>query len=44
MGAWSLRQWVSMGTPNSIDGDRNTNLKTSGSGFIAIIRTEESGQ
>ncbi len=44
MGAWSLRQWVSMGTPNFMDGGRNTNLKTSSSGFIAIVRTEEAGQ
>ncbi len=44
MGAWSLRQWVPMGAPNSIDGDRNANRKTSGSGLIAIFRTEEAGQ
>ncbi len=44
MGAWSLPQWVYMDTPISIDGDCNANRKTSGSGLIAIFRTEEAGQ
>ncbi len=44
MGAWSLPQWVSMDTPNYIDGDRNANRKTSGSSLIAIFRTAEAGQ
>ncbi len=44
MSVWPLRQRVSKGMLGSMDGDRNVNLKASGSSVIAVILTEAAGQ